>query len=300
MNHLSTVLRGVCGLAFALAALLAQAQAEPDAARKAEFKAAVEAVNSSAVPGPSEVKLGDQALLKLPAGMAWVPQPAAGRLMQAMGNSRDPQLLGLVRGSADADWLVLARFEASGYIKDDDAKDWNVDDLFKSLKEGTEEGNKQRREMGFPPLEIVGWVQKPSYDAATHRLVWSMAAKSPGESDAEQSINYNTYALGRDGYMTLNLITARASIERDKPAAHTLLSALQFDDGKRYEDFNSSTDRMAEYGLAALVAGVAAKKLGLIAVVLAFAAKFAKVLLLAGAGVIAVAAKFFKRKPTET
>ncbi|HMC17430.1 MAG TPA: DUF2167 domain-containing protein [Albitalea sp.] len=294
--NLSTLLRGACGLAFALAALLAQAQSEPDAARKAEFKAAVEAVNSASVSGPSEVKLGDQAMLKLPAGMAWVPQPAAGRLMQAMGNSRDPQLLGFVRGGTDADWLVLARFEASGYIKDDDAKDWNVDELFKSLKEGTEEGNKQRREMGYPPLEIVGWVQKPSYDAASHRLVWSMAAKSPGESDADQSINYNTYALGRDGYMTLDLITARASIERDKPAAHTLLSALEFNSGKRYEDFNSSTDKMAEYGLAALVAGVAAKKLGLIAVVLAFAAKFAKVLLLAGAGVIAVVAKVFKRK----
>jgi uncharacterized membrane-anchored protein len=44
------------------------------------------------------------------------------------------------------------------------------------------------------------------------------------------------------------------------------------------------------------VAGVAAKKLGLIAVILAFAAKFAKVLLLAGAGVLAMVGKFFKRK----
>lgn len=286
--------RGAALLALSLS--FGMARAEPDEARKQEIKAAVEAANAAAVKGPSEVKLAGQAVLKLPADMVYVPQPAAGRLMQAMGNGKDGQLQGLIESTGDARWLVVARYEPSGYIKDDDAKDWNVDDLFKSLKEGTEEANKERSRLGFAPLEIVGWVQKPSYDAATHRLVWSMAARTPGESEAEQSINYNTYALGREGYVSLNLISSRASIEQDKPAAHTLLAALSFDDGKRYADFNSSTDKVAEYGIAALVAGVAAKKLGLIAIVLGFAAKFAKVLLLAGAGAVAVVSKFFKRK----
>ena len=40
------------------------------------------------------------------------------------------------------------------------------------------------------------------------------------------------------------------------------VAALNFNEGKRYADFNASTDKVAEYGLAALVAGVAAKKLG--------------------------------------
>jgi len=51
---------------------------------------------------------------------------------------------------------------------------------------------------------------------------------------------------------------------------------------------------VAEYGLAALVVGVAAKKLGLIAAAGLFFAKFAKVILLALAGVGALATKFFK------
>jgi uncharacterized membrane-anchored protein len=291
-----TITRGAVTIALLLA--MGFANAEPDEARKQEIQASVQAAKAVTVTGPSDIKLAGQAVLKLPAGMEIVPQPAAGRLMQAMGNGSDDRLIGLIEGTGDAQWLVIARYEPSGYIKDDDARDWNVDDLFKSLKEGTEAANKQRTEMGFAPLEIVGWVQKPSYDASTHRLVWSMAARKPGESDAEQSVNYNTYALGREGYVSLNLITARASVERDKPVANTLLSALKFDDGKAYQDFNSSTDKVAEYGIAALVAGVAAKKLGLIAIILAFAAKFAKVLLLAGAGVIAVVTKFFKRKDT--
>ena len=79
-----------------------------------------------------------------------------------------------------------------------------------------------------------------------------------------------------------------------------LLGALNFNDGKRYADFNAKTDHVAEYGLAALVVGVAAKKLGLLAVGLAFFAKFAKLglLLLAGGG--AAIMKFFRRaKPND-
>lgn len=62
-----------------------------------------------------------------------------------------------------------------------------------------------------------------------------------------------------------------------------MLDNLKYVEGKRYADFNSSTDKVAEYGLAALVAGVAAKKLGLFAVIAAFLAKFAKVGILAAA-----------------
>ena len=59
-----------------------------------------------------------------------------------------------------------------------------------------------------------------------------------------------------------------------------LASAASTSDGKRYADFNAKTDHVAEYGLAALVVGVAAKKLGLIALAVAFFAKFAKVILI--------------------
>lgn len=286
-------------LVMALALVIGSAQAQSDDERRQQIEAAAQAATAAMLSGPRDVPLAQQAVLKLPAGMDYIPQPQAGRFMEAMGNSPDSGLLGLIRASGESDWLVVARYEAAGYIKDDDARDWNVDELFESLKTGTEEGNRRRQDMGFPPLEIVGWVQKPSYDATAHRLVWSMAARTPGETEAEQSVNYNTYALGREGFVTLNLITARATIERDKPAAHTLLSALHFNEGKRYEDFDSRTDKVAEYGLAALVAGVAAKKLGLIAVVLAFVAKFAKVFILAGAGALALAARFFKGRKTE-
>jgi uncharacterized membrane-anchored protein len=195
---------------------------------------------------------------------------------------------------------VVIRYIKEGYIKDDDAKNWNADDLLKNLKEGVDESNKDRVARGFPEMQVIGWVQPPNYDAATHRLVWSLLAKDKDEpASAAKSINYNTYALGRDGYFSLNLLSNSERIAGDKSVAHGLLGDLGYNAGNRYEDFSASTDRIAEYGLMALVSGVAAKKLGLFAVVTAFVLKFAKVILIglgvAGAGLV----NFFRRKPRD-
>jgi uncharacterized membrane-anchored protein len=274
------------------------AEQAPDP-RQAEAEAAQQEAMRTRVVGPASVTLKDQATFALPKGYMWVPQPAAGRWMQAMGNHSSEALLGLVMpmASSDAHWMAVARWEAAGYIKDDDAKNWDVDELFQTLKDGTEAANKERKERGFDELEIVGWVEKPAYQAPTHRLVWSMAAHTKGQPAGEvNGINYNTYALGREGYITLNLLTDEAHVAGDKPHAATLLQALQFNEGKRYEDFNASTDKVAEYGLAALVGGIAAKKLGMFALAAGFFAKFAKVIALGALGVVAAARKLFGKK----
>jgi uncharacterized membrane-anchored protein len=261
---------------------------------------AFEQAKAVQVTGPADITLRDQALFKLPAGYVWVPEEAAAKLMQAMGNRTDSRLLGLVMPKDERqNWMVVAKYEDAGYIKDDDAKNWDVDALFKSLKEGTEAANEDRKAQGFAELEIVGWVEKPQYEASSHRLVWSMSAKDKGAPAQEGAgINYNTYALGRDGYITLNLLTDQREVEHDKPHARELLSALSYKEGKRYEDYNSSTDKTAEYGLAALVGGVAAKKLGLFALAAGFFAKFAKLILLGGIAVLGVLQRIFKRNKT--
>ncbi|MEO8024168.1 DUF2167 domain-containing protein [Polaromonas sp.] len=295
MSHLWT---RVCALALVLSCSAAVAQPmSKDEAEKIWTEA-----RTAAKIGPQDIPLADQAVLKLPAGRIFVPQPEAARLLNAMGNpGKDTRLQGLVFPAANDSWFVTVRFESAGYVKDDDAKDWNADDLLKSYREGTEASNSERKKMGVPEMEIVGWAEKPAYNAATHRLVWAMSSKDRGAApDAAQGVNYNTYALGREGYFSLNLVTALKDLPKDKPVAAELLSALQYNDGKRYADFNSKTDKVAEYGLAALVLGVAAKKLGFFAVAALFLAKFAKVIFLAVAGFGAVFMKYFKRKPAAT
>jgi len=56
-------------------------------------------MKSSQVSGPAEIVLRDQAKLKLPAGYIWVPEPAAGQMMRAMGNHSDERELGLISPS---------------------------------------------------------------------------------------------------------------------------------------------------------------------------------------------------------
>lgn len=69
--------------------------------------------------------------------------------------------------------------------------------------------------------------------------------------------------------------------------------------GKRYEDFSATTDRIAEYGLAALIGGIAVKKLGLFALLAATVLKFAKVIFVGAAVLGAGVMRFFRRKPRD-
>ncbi|WP_432726132.1 DUF2167 domain-containing protein [Variovorax sp. W6] len=271
------------------------AQASTASSLEAEQDAAFKAAKAVQKVGPVDITLRDQAQLHLPAGYVWVPTPAAAQLMRSMGNRTDDTFIGAIFPADDADWMAVVKFVKEGYIKDDDAKDWNADDLLKSLREGTEAANEERAKRGIPSIEVTGWAQKPQYDASSHRLVWSALSKRKGATDGNQGVNYNTYALGREGYLSLNLITNAKDLDKYKPDASKLLGAIQYDDGKKYADFNSSTDKVAAYGLAALVAGAAVKKLGLFAIIAAFLAKFAKLAVVAGGAALWGIAKLFKR-----
>ncbi|QNA87404.1 DUF2167 domain-containing protein [Massilia sp. Dwa41.01b] len=262
--------------------------------QEAEMNAAIAAAKAVAKTGPAEIALGKQASLKLPAGYAFIPQPQANGLMKAMGNGEDASRLGIIV-PPDSNSFVVPRYIDAGYIKDDEAADWKADELLSSIREGTEEGNKERQARGMPEMEIVGWSQKPVYDKASHRLVWAIESKDKGASNEEHGANYNTYVLGREGYLSMNLVSGFDSLEANKPFAQALLARTSFNPGKTYADFNASTDKVAEYGIAALVTGVAAKKLGLFAVIGAFALKFAKIIAIAAFGLLAAIGKFFRR-----
>lgn len=261
-----------------------------------ELNAALESALAAATRGPGDVRLGTQGKVTLTDRYQFVPLPHAKRLMRAFGNGTDDAFIGLILSTKDTDgFIVTVNFEKAGYVKDDDAKNWKADDLLEQLKEGTKAANEDRRARGFPELEVAGWVEPPVYDATTHRLVWSALARTKGETSGG-SVNYNTYALGREGFYKLNLVTGRDTIEADKVHARTLLAALSYDPGKRYGEFNPSSDHVAEYGLAALVAGVAAKKLGLLAVIGVTLAKFGKAITLAVVAGSAILAKRFGRR----
>ena len=269
-----------------------------DGMHSAEMENATAAAMAAQISGPKNIPLGEQAVLALPAQFSFIPKEESINLLRATGNQPGSGLYGIVVGE-DMKGFVIVRFENAGYVKDDDAKDWNADDLLQSLKDGTEAGNEERRQRGIPEFVVSGWIEKPIYDTSTHRLVWAAEVRDKIPTAASEdgaSANYNTYQLGREGYISMNLVTNATSVNAEKPIAWKLLTGLQFNEGKRYTDFQAATDKVATYGLAALIGGIAAKKLGLLALITAFLIKFAKVLF---AGVVIMGAairKFFGRK----
>jgi uncharacterized membrane-anchored protein len=216
-----------------------------------------------------------------------------------MGNQVDDRFVGLVFPlDEEASYIVSLDYEDSGYIEDDEAADWDAEGLLQGLKDGTEAANAERRRRGFEALTVTRWIEPPAYDVTAHRLVWSAEAVIKDRPDSDPTINYNTYVLGREGYFSANLITTASTVADDRRTATPLLQAVSFNDGQRYNDFNSSTDKIAAYGLTALIGGVAAKKLGLIAVATAFFLKFAKIIMVGVVGLGATLRSFWSRRKT--
>lgn len=251
--------------------------------------------------GPHEAKLLDQASIKVPAGYAVLGAEQTRDLLRAMGNSPSSSTIGLITpATGKLDWFAVLSYHGAGYIKDDDARDWNADELIKNIREGTDESNKRRKEMGVGEIEIIGWAEKPRYDQQTRKVVWAISSRDKGSNQgpAEQGVNFNTLALGREGYVSMNLVTDLAALPKDKRHAEALLEGLSFNEGKRYADFNASTDKVAAYGLTALVAGGAAAKLGLFGKIIAtlLAAKKLVIFLVVGAGALLVKLFLGRRK----
>ncbi len=217
--------------------------------------------------GPKALELGHDVQLALPAGYVFLGMPDADRFLRKNGSFDNEGVLGVVMSQDEKQsWGVIIDYQEAGYVKDDEKLD--TDELLKAIRQGTEEGNKERTAHGFPALSVGDWTEVPHYDRATHRLVWAL----PATSSNGTTINYNTRVLGRRGYVSLNLLSGADRIAAEKSNAATLLAATAFKNGARYEDFDKKKDKVAEYGLMGLILGGA----GIAAV------KVAKVGLLAG------------------
>jgi len=80
-------------------------------------------------------------------------------------------------------------------------------------------------------------------------------------------------------------------LKQVEAAAPTLLTMIDFQEGHRYADYKDGTDKVATYGIAALVAGGIAAKAGFFKLLWVGILAFKKVIIL---GVIALGSQFKK------
>jgi uncharacterized membrane-anchored protein len=172
-----------------------------------------------------------------------------------------PNLGPLDRGG----WGVLVEYEEGGHVNDDDASKINYDQLLTQMQAAVRNSNTERERLGYPAMELVGWAQQPHYDAVTHKLFWAKELREIGSSGS--GLNYNIRVLGRKGVLVLNAIADMNELDEVAARMPQVMAMVDFQPGSTYADFDPRVDKVAKYGIAALVAGTAvgvAAKAGLL------------------------------------
>ena len=190
-------------------------------------------------------------------------------------------------------WAVTLSYADDGYVKDADADKINYDKLLKQMQADVREADKERVKAGYQAVELVGWAAPPHYDAGTHKLYWAKDLKFDGET--ADTLNYNIRVLGRHGVLVLNVIGAMDQLDEIEKKTPQILGMVNFDQGNRYADFDPKIDKVATYGIAALVAGGVAAKLGFFKLIWVFILAAKKFIIIAFVAAAAWFRKIFKR-----
>jgi len=246
---------------------------------------------------------GNLATLDMPPNFRYLPPADAKRLLtDGWGNPPDDKSLGMIvpadLNPLDKDgWAVDIEYDKDGHVKDDDANSIDYTKMLKEMQDSIVEENPERKKNGYPELNLIGWAEQPTYDPQAHKLYWAKEIRF-GDTP-ENTLNYNVRVLGRKGVLVLNAISSIKQIGQIKSEMKTVTAFTDFTAGNRYNDFDSSTDKVAEYGIAALVAGGVAAKLGLFGKLLALLIAAKKIVFVAVVGAFGWITRLFKGKRAE-
>jgi uncharacterized membrane-anchored protein len=264
-----------------------------DANLTAPQKAVVEKLRALTwIRGPQQVPVSGNSTLHVPEGYVFLQAADTAKFMELNQNPSDGKTV--MVAPRDLGWTAYLEFEDTGYIKDDEKID--ADALLKSLKEGTESSNALRQQRGWQPIHVVDWASRPRYNTQTRRLEWATLL----QSDGGQGVNYFTKVLGRHGTTSVILVVDPVDLGSAERSLNALLDGYAFNAGERYAEWKEG-DKVAEYGLAALILGGAAAvatKKGVWAVLGGFIAAGWKLLVASAVAVSAAVRRFFKRRPS--
>jgi uncharacterized membrane-anchored protein len=191
-------------------------------------------------------------------------------------------------------WGVVITYAASGYVKDNDAAQINYHELLERLQQETEDQNSQRIKEGYPAVHLDRWAAPPYYNRETHKLYWAQEFSFDGLRG--NTLNYHIRVLGRGGVLVLTVVAPMTQFQEIERQIPEVLAMANFSPGNRYADFTPGTDKMAEYGLAALILGGVAAKTGLVQGLLAILLAAKKFIILGIAAICAFLGRIFRRK----
>jgi uncharacterized membrane-anchored protein len=239
--------------------------------------------------GPTEVALAGIAQLKVPAAYMFADAADTKRLMEALQNPTSGNESGFLAPEG-GDWFAVFEYDQTGYIRDDEKNSLDSNGILASIRQATEKSNELRRSKGWSPMNITGWHTPPTYNATTHNLEWAIN----GESAGQRVVNYQTRILGRGGVMRVVLVASPVDLTTAMPKYRTILSQFSYKPGSNYSEFKPG-DKMAKYGLSALVVGGAAA----VATKAGIFKWLWKAIVATAVGISAFVKRLFGRKKTE-
>jgi len=209
---------------------------------------------------------GGKAALELPAGYRYLgPDDAKIVIEKLWGNPDGSGTLGMLFAPGeepvgDSSYGVVVQYDDGGHIDDKDAAKTDFDELLKTMQKSTEDANEDRKKEGYHALHLGPWAEPPHYDEAQKKLYWAKTLYS--DESAGKTLNYFVRILGREGVLELAAVSDVNQLAKVKVGMSQLNDVAAFTKGNQYADFNSSTDKLSELGIAALIGGgvaVAAK-----------------------------------------
>jgi len=288
--------RSILALALGLLCLACGARAD-DAADAAQRRALLDSLHYS---GGSIALPQAQAHLEVKPGFRFLGHDDARKVLeQYWGNPPDDSVLGLLvpddsQLGMDHSWAVVVTYSDEGYVSDEEASKIDFNDMLEQMQQDTRDGNEERKQAGYGTVELVGWAQPPRYDAASKRLHWAKELAFDGESG--HTVNYDIRVLGRSGFLSLNAVADAGDLPRVRTGMEQVLPMAQFDSGQRYADYKPGSDKLAAYGIAALVGGGLAAKAGLFAKLGAILLAAKKLVVLVLVGIAGLFRRFFGGK----
>jgi uncharacterized membrane-anchored protein len=290
MRHLICAFVFCCAITFSTHPVLADDNSQGTApSDTADAKAAREL---HWIKGPQKVKLFDNSELLVPEGYLFLNPADTAKFEELQHN--------LAGGTAyflapqDGRWEALFRFSDDGYVKDNESID--ADSILKHIQSSTEEGNKIRRERGWDEMSVIGWQTPPHYDNQTNRLEWAVRGKNL--KTGQVVVNFNTRILGRGGVMSAVVIANPETLTSSITEFKDSLSGFGYLPGQRYAEYKPG-DKVAKYGLAALITGGAAAvavKTGLWKILVGALVAGWKIVVAAFVALFAGISRIFKRK----
>ena len=237
--------------------------------------------------------LGGVAKIAIPKGYRFTHGSGTSRVLELFGNLPQPSASGMLTTEGFGPWIIFG-YDDSGHVKDDEKNDINADELLALRREGLAESNKVRKERGIHELAILGWAMPPRFNDTTKTLEWAVRIQSLDGTGGE-SVNYETRLLGRTGSMKVQLVCDPTEFQPLLAEFQKVMGGFAYVEGQRYAEFRQG-DRIAEYGLTALVAGTgafAAAKMGLFGKLGLVFAKLGKAAILLVVGALAGLKKLF-------